>query len=325
MRKFRSGGTLGFYTGPHSDMVQGMKRHWKHILSVGLLTGTLCAHGAGAEAPELWFPVGEKLIYSIHWGWIPVGSSVVTTEWVDGEQEGHPRTLLRIRVRTRTNKVLGSLYPVDDVIESIIDPETFLPLRFRKKLSEGRYRCDETTVFDHAGGTATWTAKRFKKKKLLTDEPDKEKTYEIEPDTRDLISFMYFLRQQTFEPGKEVTSRVMADEKVYDIEIHPEKFESVKLDAYGKVRSLKMEPKAAFEGLFVHNGSIWVWQADDERGILTQVQAEVPVAKVSLKLYAVRGPGDDKWIRKAPGKNDEIAEDHEDAEPVPEEEDEHDD
>lgn len=311
-------------------MVWSMKLYWKQILGMALLACSVWPHHAVATAesappPKLWFPVGEKLIYSIHWGWIPVGSSVVTTEWVESEDENTSRPLLRIRVRTRTNKVLGALYPVDDVIESIIDPEPFLPLSFRKTLKEGRYRCDEITRFNHAERTATWTAKRFKKKKRLTDKPDKKKTYEIEPDTRDLITFMYYLRQKKFEPGQDVHSRVMADEKVYDIQIKPEKFESVKLDAYGKVRSLKMEPKAAFEGLFVHKGSIWVWQADDDRPIITKIQAEVPVAKVHLELYAVRGPGNDKWIRKAPGKNKEIVEDYDAVKTAPEEEETHDD
>ena len=52
---------------------------------------------------------------------VSVGTCRITTQWV--EEDG--RTLLAIRYRTRSNKVIAVIYPVDDKIESIVDPETF--------------------------------------------------------------------------------------------------------------------------------------------------------------------------------------------------------
>ena len=54
--------------------------------------------------------MGETLDYRIYWGVIPVGSSRVTTEWI--EEDG--RTLIAIRFRTKSNDVLSKIYPVDD-------------------------------------------------------------------------------------------------------------------------------------------------------------------------------------------------------------------
>ncbi|MDA0989342.1 MAG: DUF3108 domain-containing protein [Verrucomicrobia bacterium] len=236
---------------------------------------------AELSGPELWFPVGESLVYNIYWGVIPVGTTEITTEWIE---EGG-RILLAIRYRTRSNSVIATLYPVDDRIESIIDPETFLSVRFTKNLKEGRHRYHEQTTFDYANGVAHW--KSFIK--------NTSKTYPIESDTRDLVTFMYYMRSQTFEAGTTKTYRVMADEKIYELILECEENERVALDDYGKVPSLRMEPKAKFEGLFVRSGRMKMWVSTDPRALCTRVKAKVPVANINVLLEKVRGPGDDFW------------------------------
>ncbi|MDD4737568.1 MAG: DUF3108 domain-containing protein, partial [Kiritimatiellae bacterium] len=214
-------------------------RYWLPVCCLIFgLSGAVCAAPVEEPVrPELWFPVGEAMVYRLYWGIIPVGESHVTTRWI--ERDG--RTLLVIRFTSRSNKVLQTIYPVEDVMESIIDPETFLPLQFIKNLSEGRYRAHEVTRFDHAAGKACMTS--------LTS--GKEKTYDIESDSRDLVSFMYYMRKFDMEPGVEFQQRVVADEDIYDILVRPLKYETVKTVDGEKIESIKVEPKAKFDGLFV--------------------------------------------------------------------------
>lgn len=241
--------------------------------------------------PELWFSVGEELVYDLHWGVIPVGRSQVTTEWI--EEDGKRR--IAIRIKTRTNKVLSKIYPVDDFLESIINPDGFLPIRFTKRLKEGRYRCDEVTYFDHAGGVAHYTSHLSGKKK----------DFEIEPDTRDIVSLMYYLRSKQFEPGTTNHYRLMADEKLYDLWVKAQKVEPVSLGgSYGRVESLKFEPEAAFGGIFVRKGKMWMWVSQDPRRLCTRIVARVPVASVGIVLAEVRGPGDDRWVRGKKGSQE---------------------
>lgn len=244
--------------------------------------GAAGAEPAAAALPEMWFPVGERLIYSIYWGRIPVGNAVVTTEWV--EEDG--RTLLAIRCRTRTNNFLSRIYPVDDFLETLVEPASFLPVRFTKRLSEGRYRADQTTNFDFERLRASWRNNRSGK----TNE------FELARDTRDLVSFMYYMRKGGIAAGTNLQYRVMADEKIYDLFVTTEKTEPVKLDVYGKVWSLRLEPKAAFGGLFVRKGRMWMWVSEDPRRLATKIAAQVPVANVNLLLDRVEGPGDDFWV-----------------------------
>jgi len=76
----------------------------------------------------------------------------ITSEYI--EEDG--RELLAIRVTTHTRGIMSKIYPVDDFIESVVDPVTFLPIRFTKRLSEGRYRLHEITTFDHKARMAHW-------------------------------------------------------------------------------------------------------------------------------------------------------------------------
>lgn len=239
-------------------------------------------------APRFWFPAGEELVYTISWGGIPVGETRVWNEWI--HEEGVWR--LAIRMRTRTNKVLSQLYPVDDFIESVIEPVSFLPVRFVKKLNEGSHRYDETTTFDHVRGVARWVAPLRQK----------DREFAISPETRDIPCLMFWLRQRNFREGEIFPFQVMADDKVYDGQAVASVVEAVKLPGYGRVDSLKVEPVASFQGVFVRKGRVWMWVSQDPRHIATQLVGEVPVAKVRVLLTEVRGPGDDAWVKSADGK-----------------------
>ncbi|MCF7838967.1 MAG: DUF3108 domain-containing protein [Candidatus Marinimicrobia bacterium] len=221
-------------------------------------------------APELPFPVGELLTYRIYWGVLPVGAAEVTTAW--DELDG--RRVLAIRSRARTNRVLRQLYPVDDRIETLVDPQTLLPLRFTKQLKEGRYETHEVTTFDHAARQAQWHH-------VLRDNP---KTMEIDADTRDLLSFMFHLRDREFTPGAEEAYRVMADDKMYDLVLDVQKHERVRTADRARVSAVRIEPKATFEGLFVRKGRMWLWLSRTQPTVILRAEVEVPVARVKLVL-----------------------------------------
>ena len=122
------------------------------------------------------WPIGEKITYKIYWGFIPVGMATGWTEWT--EFEGRP--LLAIRMRTVSNKVVEKLYPVDDTIESLVNPDTFLPVRFSKDMSEGDRKYKEVTLFDRTNLVAYWESK-------LTGQ---KRQYAIEAQTRDITSLV---------------------------------------------------------------------------------------------------------------------------------------
>lgn len=257
--------------------------------ALAALTNAVVATGdEGPIVPPraFWFPVGEELVYSVHWGFIPVGEARVWSEWV----RVNGRVLLALRFHTRSNKAIATIYPVNDRLETLVDPTTFLPVRFEKNMSEGRNRYHEVTVFDHASLTAHWTSLIKKKSKVFA----------LEPDTRDLATFMYHIRSRPFQKGEKQQHRVMADDKIYDLFLNVADVENVKLDDFGRISCHRIEPDAKFDGLFVRKGKMTIWVSRDARCISTRIAASVPVADIKIILRAVRGPGDDEWVRRSP-------------------------
>jgi hypothetical protein len=254
------------------------------------IAATHASRIAATNAP-LWFPVGEELIYKIYWGILPVGITRATTEWI--EEDG--RRLIAIRYRTVTNKLVEKMYPVNDLVESIVEPVTFTPIRYHKLLSEGKSRSDVVTTFDHARRTAHWENKL----------KGKSKDYVIESDTRDVVSFMYYVRSLRLNPGEKLQFKVAEEEKLYDVWLNMGKVESVSLPVFHSVHSLEIEPVAAFQGFFLRKGRVWIWMSTDDRRFCTKLVGSVPVASIKALLWGVRGPGDDFWTRatKKSGEN----------------------
>ncbi len=251
-------------------------------------TGAVVAAEAASNlAARLWFPVGEELVYHAYWGVFHVAETRTTVNWTNHQG----RDLLAVRIRTKSNKVISTIYPVDDFIETLIDPVTFLPVQFTKLMNEGHRHSDEVTVFDHAAGKAYWHNRK----------KNKRNEFVIEPDTRDLVALMYFLRREPFRAGQELSCKVMADEKMYDLYIKVAGRDRMQLDAYGEISSLRVEPTAAFEGIFVRKGKLTLWVSEDPRRIVTRIMAVIPVANVRVNLVEVRGPGEDEWIKRKDG------------------------
>ena len=230
------------------------------------------------------FPVGEELTYNVYWSFIRVATATAKFEWT--ELDG--RKLLAIRSTARTSGVADKIYRVDDFMESLVDPTTLLPVRYTKKAKEGHYWTDEVTTFDHQKRMAHFESKKSGVKK----------DYPIAADTHDLISMMYFMRTQPFITGTKPAYRCMADEKIYDFWVDVQKEEKVELAQYGATPSVKVEPIAAFNGLFVRTGRVWFWVSRDKRQFMTKMVASVPIAgRFYVELDKVSGPGQDFWVK----------------------------
>jgi len=232
---------------------------------------------------NFWFPVGEELVYHAHWGLFYVAETRTTVNWTNHQG----RDLLVVRIRTKSNAVISTIYPVDDLVETLIDPHTFLPVSFAKTLNEGRYHTDEITEFDHAAGKAYWHNRK----------KNERREFAIESDTRDIVSLMYWLRREPFKPGQTREFRVMADEKLYDLFVRVMANEELDNESYGAIKTSRIEPDAAFQGLFVRKGKLTLWVTRDERRIMAKVLAVIPVANVRIHLAEVLGPGNDGWVK----------------------------
>jgi len=232
--------------------------------------------------PELWFPVGEELVYRIKWGLISVGRSRIASEWIlrDG------KVLLAIRYRTRTNRVFNKIYPMNDSAEAIVDPATFLPVSFSFRKKRWRTACDDVVTFDYDRGVAHIESRC----------EGSVKDVAINREVRDIISFMYWMRRTPLAAGLDEPFRVMINDGIAELRIRTaDKPELLNLPGFGKIECLRLEPEADLGGLLVEKGEVTLWVAKDVRQLAPRLAVDAPLAKVRTTLLRVTGPGDDKW------------------------------
>jgi hypothetical protein len=247
--------------------------------------------------PALWFPVGESLTYKVYWGVIPVGYCRATINWI--EKDGRPQ--LHIRALGKSNKVVETLYPIEEIVEAVVDPVAFQSWFNWRWSSEGGKKGLQRTTFHRAERRLVW-------EDLLKD---KRKELDFDPQATDLPALIYLLRREGLRPDEERAYNVYADEVPYELRLKTERVEQVSLSAYGSVEAVKLEPTGLKKntGEMYRKGRLWLWVSTDPRHIPVRAVIRVPVASVSMVLIDVAGPGDDFWItRKKASAYDEGAE-----------------
>ena len=230
------------------------------------------------------FPVGEGLVYRVYWGMIPVGETLITTEWVE---EGG-RKLIRIRLRTHTNKWMDKIHKIDDDVISVVEPGTLLPVRSVELVHDKDRNAEETTTFDHANRVARWQSTL----------DGRTSNYVIEADTRDIVSFLYFMRSRNMAPGDESLVTIAAYQTLHQMRLRATALEEVDLSNYDEVQCLVVRPEAVNASLFARKAPQLVWVSRDARRLVTKMDAKVVVGTVHVVLYEVSGPGDDFWVKR---------------------------
>jgi len=263
----------------------------RRILIAVLIIGGFGVCGAAETSAKLWFHVGETLHYKMKWGFIPIGSSRIETS----ELDTGGKKLIVVRYYVQTNRVFDKIYPVKDFMETLIDPDGFVPVTFTKHIERRTPQCFETIVFDRKQGVASWFSQCLNKKG----------SFDIEPDTRDIISLLYLMRRNRIEEGMSITNKVVVTREITDIVVNVGKKKKMDVAGIDDVFCFKVVPVAKLDDLLVEDGAVEAWVSDDERMIVTKMVIDAPFGKIRTRLCSVTGPGDDRWVKTGEGCGDE--------------------
>ena len=212
--------------------------------------------------------IPEKLIYSLSWTGIPVGTA--TQEIVE---EGDAR---RIVSTARSNDWLSAFFPVNDRTDSFTTKEEPFPGKsfyFRMQIREGSRSRDREITFDQAAGKAVYKD-RIKNKRAEISIP--ENTYDI------YSSFMH-ARFLDLQIGKSAHINVLDGKKFQRIEIRVLRKERVRTPV-GEFDTIAIEPMVRPEGVFEGKKGATIWLTDDERRIPVKAQTKVIVGSVTAVL-----------------------------------------
>lgn len=241
-------------------------------LAIVLAVAALPARAAAADLDatpylDLVFTKGERIEYSLSWLGVAGGIAVMTVE--------PSADVIRITSEARTQGAIGKLYPVRDIIRTLISRDRFSTLRYEKTLNERGRLKQELTELDPRSGKGRRKGKEFRYRAPVLDP----------------LSTIYYLRTLELAPGKRHTMRLLADGKDYEIEavVHGRE----KIDIEGQVfDTWLVEPKMTQGGIFRdENNRLLIWLTADARRVPVRIRSELEFGSITASLRRTRlGP-----------------------------------
>lgn len=231
--------------------------------------------GPGLDVP---FVTGESLSYSVKFGFLRVGSGSMYVKgpaMVRGQETTH--ILFRITGGTM-------FFKVNDLMQSWIEPTRFASLRFHQDISEGGYQANRRYEF-------------YPDRKSYTENDKPEKPSVESP--LDDGSFLYFIRTQLLEVGKEYTYDRYFDPEANPVRIRVLRKERLRVPA-GEFDAIVLQPIIKTSGIFSEGGSATIWLSDDSRRMVLQLKSRLSFGSLNLYLLRYRLAEGGSWMGEEP-------------------------
>jgi Protein of unknown function (DUF3108) len=239
-----------------------------------LLGTTSSASVNSAVPPRPAFASPERLHYSISWVGIPVGESTLVSRGMVDEGAG---LVYHFSSTARSNHVLRLLYPVRTRIDSIVDAERFLPIRYTMDGRQGFQTRHRELQFDQSHHTVKLTME------------GQSRNYPTVKTVQDPLSALYYYRlTATMQTGEVVHIPVHDRKRPKEIVVTAGPVETVTTEA-GTFQAARLTIKQEEEGLFLHEGNITVWITTDERRLPVRLEGHVAIGTVAAELEDYSG------------------------------------
>jgi hypothetical protein len=121
----------------------------------------------------------EEMEYILRFGFIKGGKATLVAQ----KEKYNRKPTIHYHMRGRTTGLVDKIYEVNDVYESWVDPETYLPVRSVRNVKEQKYRFYDEVLYDHVNDSLFSLNAGHKK---------------VPPNVNDLISVFFYIRQNKY-------------------------------------------------------------------------------------------------------------------------------
>jgi Protein of unknown function (DUF3108) len=221
--------------------------------AVALGIAAACAQATPAMALQ----DGERLTYSVRWGFIPaVGTIVIAAEKIGTGDDA----VLRVTTTTSTWGLARGIFAFDGRGESVYNAKTGLLLSSGEWSAYRNKVVKNSTTFNYGKSTA-----------LYSDDmhPEKSRTLPMpEGNPSDLIIALIQTRNWNLEPGQQRDTLVIFEDQFYPLTVHAEDYETL-FTMSGIFKALPLVPrmeKTPPVGMFKRGSTVEVWiEMNDNR------------------------------------------------------------
>ena len=244
------------------------------LISVALI---LFLSSAGGQVKA--YQPGEKISYSIHYGFITGGEAILelNTDTLAGKKMWHSR------LTGRTLGIVDALFKVLDIYESYMDPVSELPVRSVRNISEGNYKRYNIVDFDHT--TRNDSA-------IITS--DLTGIHVTQPGIHDILSCFYWFRNHilpnidSIKKGEMITIMTWFTDELYPIQMRYIGIEEVKTRA-GRIKCYKFNPVTEKGRLFKTEEDVSFWFSSDKNFLPVKIRFDIFVGAFIVDLESYEG------------------------------------
>ncbi|MGB7056050.1 MAG: DUF3108 domain-containing protein [bacterium] len=216
----------------------------------------------------LGFSLGERLEYDAMFSFLNLGTMTLEVEDTLTYRGTH---CYLISSALNSTSSLRFLFSIDDTIEVYTSIDELIPRLYRERINESGYHRENNLFFDNETRSVSY---------------DDSLAIHIAEDTRDILSFWYYLRLIPLEVGDTVRLNVHSARENHDIVCLVRGHERIKTKA-GEFSAIVVEPQTEGKGIFGAKGGMEIWYSEAER-LPVQIRASMKFGSVLFKLREVK-------------------------------------
>ncbi len=215
------------------------------------------------------FTPGEHLEYVAKFSFLNLGSmtlEIKDTLTYNGFKCYHFSSIIT------SSPSLKFLFSLNDTIDVYARIQDLLPLYYEEKINEGKYRNYSRLFFDHDSLSVVY---------------DDSLSFELLEQSRDLVSFWYYLRTIALHVGDTIPVNIHKSQENHTIECYVERKEKIRTPV-GTFNAILVSPQTEGKGIFGARGGMAIWYSDDELRYPVQIQAKLSYGGILFKLKGVK-------------------------------------
>ena len=217
----------------------------------------------------------EEMEYVLRFGFIKGGKAILVAE----KDKINKKLTIHYRMRGRTTGLVDKIYEVNDLYESWVDPETYLPVKSVRNVREQKYRFYDEITYDHENDSL------FSQKSGRIKVPAK---------VNDLVSVFFSIRQnQYFDDllsGKSIKIPVYHGDELFTMELEYLGIETIDTKI-GRKQCYVVSPKVPKGKLLKGSNDLKIYITKDENRLPIYAEFELVLGalKCELNSYKING------------------------------------
>jgi hypothetical protein len=253
------------------------KLSWQRIEMVVWVVLSLVVMHSNGWAGDYPFKPGERLTYSLRWGFIHAGEAVLE---VQPMTEVGGQLAFHFVMTAKSNAFIDAFYKVRDRIDAYADADMQHSLHFTKKQREGNYKRDVVISFDWVRNQAQYENKGKKKDPIA-----------LMPGSFDPLSAFYYIRHVEMKTGSKISQPITDGKKNVVGEVKVVKRETIKVVGKTYDTFLIIPDLNHVGGVFKEseNAKMQIWVTADSRQIPVRLKSKVVVGSFVGDLISIEG------------------------------------